>query len=121
MLKAFQNVIWDMGCRFFGTANMTSRRIRGMRLFEEAAEVTRACGSITREEMHQIVDMVCDKEKGGDLYYELGDLLITVSALSSQCKFDIDELIEFNVCRCLKKDPKEMAERNRLKEERGLK
>lgn len=121
MLKAMQNVIWEMGIRFFGEDNMYSTRIRGLRMFEEAAEATRAVGYITREDMHKIVDMVCDQEETGDLYYELGDLLITISALASNRKFDIDQLIEFNVLRCLKKYPKEMADRNRIKEERGLK
>jgi NTP pyrophosphatase (non-canonical NTP hydrolase) len=119
MLKALQNAIWGMGIRFFGEANMTDTTIRGLRMVEEAIEVGHAL-RLDRQKLHEIVDMVYEKE-AGDLYFELGDLLITISALASNRKFDIDQLIEFNVLRWLNKNPKEMAERNRIKEERGLK
>lgn len=77
---------WMMEC--FGPVISADTNERNHRFFEEAAELTQACG-MTAHEAHQLVDYVFNRPVG-DARGEVGGVMVTLAALCLAQKLDMD-------------------------------
>lgn len=78
---------WMMAC--FGPAIAADTIERNHRFFEEAAELTQACG-MTADEAHQLVDYVWNRPVG-ERKQEVGGVMVTLAALCLAQQLDMHE------------------------------
>lgn len=69
---------------------ITSLNERNYRFFEESCELVQS-GKMTREQMHKIVDMVCDKPVELKIEKEVGGVLSTLAAFCNARAIDMWE------------------------------
>lgn len=81
----------------FGLTIMNDKRERNHRFCEEALETVQA-GGMTRSEMHQLVDYVCDRPVG-ELKQEVGGAMMTLAALSLAHGIDMHDAAETELAR----------------------
>lgn len=113
-LRRLAQLAWQWGVRCFGEDHMHDRGVRSLRLAEEAIEAAQAC-DVTKEKMHQLVDMVYARPHGG-LRQELGGVLVTTAVLAfGHLGEPIDDIFFDEIARCLELPPEHFTERNKEK------
>lgn len=112
-------LVYEWGVRCFGEAHMNDRRVRSLRLLEEAMELAQACG-VRQEQVRKLTRAVYSRPHGGAVQ-ELGGVLLTAMALSKCLGFECPEPIAAKeISRCLTMPPEMFAKRNEEKNELGL-
>lgn len=112
-MRLIHKIIYDWGVRCFGPVHMGDKRLRAMRLLEEANELAQSVG-VEKTTAHDIVRMVYARPPG-EVQQEIGGVLMTASAMCSSVGLDFDETMDREVLRCLSKSPEHFARRNEEK------
>lgn len=118
MLKTFQKLIWNWGVAAFGPRHMTSKYERALRMLEEAMELAQAC-EVSKEKAMLSLDYVYARPVG-DAYTELGDVLMTTLALTSNLNYDADDVLTSRFMIVTSKPFEKYAARNQEKIDAGL-
>jgi hypothetical protein len=113
-----RRIIWEWGVRCFGLDHMKDRKVRALRLVEEAIELCQAV-EVPAEQVQRAVTMVYERPPGA-AYQELGSVLLTSIVMAHCMGLDLDAVLGNEICRCLKKSPEEMRARNEEKINLGL-
>lgn len=112
-LNARQRIVIEWGERCFGPDHMQDKIVRAARFFEEAAELVQAVG-LPRDHAQRAFDHVYSRE-AGDPKQEAGGVANTLMALCGALGLSFDECQQFEIDRCLAKDPSHFAKRNEAK------
>ena len=101
MYCEFQRAVdrWMNHC--FGIKISMDKQERNHRFLEEALELVQACGC-TREEAHKLVDYVFNRDVG-EIPQEIGGVMVTLSALCSSQKWDMQKCGETELRRVWEK------------------
>lgn len=118
VFEALRAIVWDWGVRCFGIDHMIDRKVRALRIVEEAIELAQ-CAGVEKEKLHKLVDMVYERPVG-EYWQELGGVLVTTSVFCNSMGFGVEEIFRHEVQRCLSKSPEHFAERNKQKVDGGL-
>jgi len=118
MIKTLTRIAVDWGVRCFGADHMRDRRVRALRLVEEAVELAQAC-HVSEAQIEQLVEVVYSRPRGM-AHQEAGGVMVTLAVLCDHLGIDIETAFEIEVRRCLSRDPADFAERNRQKIAAGL-
>jgi hypothetical protein len=96
-MKAYQRnvVAWALEC--FGPTISNDRTIRNHRFLEESMELVQALGC-TASEAHQLVDYVFGRPVG-EPEQEVGGVMVTLAALCSANRLDLDECARIELTR----------------------
>lgn len=105
--------------RSFGEDQMTNFGTRALRIAEEAVELAQA-HEITREKMHELVDIVYNRPVG-DPVQELGGVAMTAELMAAMYGLDLEDFFVRELSRVLAKPTSHFAQRNADKEALGLK
>lgn len=103
----------DWAYRCFGSGQMADPPTRCLRLVEEAAEVSQACG-VSAEKLVEVINMVYARPPGST-NQELGGVMMTACLLSMTLNKDPDEVFDTELRRVLGKSTQHFAERNKEK------
>ncbi len=87
---------WMYEC--FGDGISYDRKERGFRFLEEALELGQAIG-MSATEAHQLVDYVYGRETG-EIQQEVGGVMVTLAALASACRLNLENCGEAELERC---------------------
>jgi hypothetical protein len=117
-LQHLQKLTWDWGIRCFGEGHMHNRRVRALRMVEEAVEAAQAC-ELDPAVLHLLIDKVYGRPRG-DLAQELGGVLLTTSVLATSINVSLEDLYFTELQRCLRYNPEHFANRNQQKISMGL-
>lgn len=117
-MRFITRVIYEWGQRAFGPTHMHDRRIRALRLLEEAVELAQAC-EVPQQKVDDLVFVVYSRPPGG-VRQEVGGVLVTIHAFCAGQGINLDQAMEDEVCRVLAKSPEHFAKRNQEKIDLGL-
>lgn len=119
MWELMARLCYDWGVRCFGKAHMQYTPIRALRLLEEAVELAQSL-RVPKEQMHKLVDVVCERPSGIP-FQELGGVFVTASVLCLALGYESPSIVfERELQRCLSKDPNHFSVRNKEKMDLGL-
>lgn len=102
----------------FGPDHANSLPQRGTRFFEEACELYQVCGG-DRAMAHRLLDFVFNKPLG-EIAKEIGDVGGTLLSVASLAGVSADDQELHAVARCIATDSKDMAARNKAKNDAGF-
>jgi hypothetical protein len=111
-------VIFDWGARCFGLDHMYDKKVRALRLLEEAAELCQSV-DVSADQVRRCVDVVYGRPPGS-AQQELGGVLVCAHAFAAGQGWQIDDVLEREVHRCLRKTPEHFKNRNDEKLALGL-
>ena len=117
-MQVMQEIAVAWGVRCFGFDHMNDRKVRALRMVEEAIELCQAVG-VHKNQVELCVDVVYSKEPGDPLQ-ELGGVVVTASVCAAEMGTDIDTVFLDELQRCLAKSPEHFAKRNENKLAMGL-
>lgn len=107
------------GERCFGREHMQDLGVRALRCAEEAVELAQAA-DVSKDMMHKLVEVVYSRPHG-EMHQELGGVLLTSSVLALAMGYDSPlGVFEYELSRCLSKNPMDFAKRNQDKMQLGL-
>lgn len=89
---------WMQNC--FGPAIAADQQERNYRFIEEAIELVQAC-NLPKERLLQIVEHVYTRAAGQPAE-EIGDVMISLAALSSAAKVNMEQSAVTGVAKCVK-------------------
>jgi len=112
-MKPIYAIASDWAIRCFGQAHVTNKRIRALRLVEEAIEYAQACGVLDHDVIFTAEQVY--KRPPGDRYQELGGVFMTAIVAAAAQGWDVDLVFETELRRVLAKSPEHFAARNREK------
>lgn len=118
-MSPLSRIVFEWGLRAFGSDHMHNKRMRALRLLEEAVELVQAC-EVPQEKALELI-LIIYKRPIGDVAQELGGIAVTLSVFCTGQGLDVDEIFENEVCRVLAKSPEHFAARNEEKIAMGLK
>ena len=117
--RDLRQVVVSSWCRAaFGDFHADSIEQRGLRLMEEAAEAAQASG-VGVHLAHRVVDYVWNRPEGS-LFQELGGVAVTLHALASAAGINSEDAEITEVVRVLSKPLSHFAQRNKQKNDDGL-
>lgn len=118
-MNALHILILDWGKRCFGAEHMANRRLRALRLVEEAIELAQA-SNVDPEQLHSLIKSTYSRPVG-DPYQELGGVVLTAASYAaSQFSQDIDLVLLAETRRVLSKPTEHFRSRNQEKLELGF-
>lgn len=108
----------------FGDKVFEDREERGLRVFEEAAELLQSIGSSKgsgdlRERAHALVDRVFDRPIG-EVNQEIGGLGVTLLALCARVGVRLDSLVDTEIARIHEADSEQFRRKQTDKADLGL-
>jgi NTP pyrophosphatase (non-canonical NTP hydrolase) len=118
MIKALSSIAHDWAVRCFGHEHVADRRVRALRILEEAVELAQSVG-VEREASRRAVDVVYSRPPGR-ASQEIGGVMLTTVIFCRQFDADSEALLLAELRRVLEKSPEHFAERNRMKNALGL-
>jgi hypothetical protein len=101
-------VEWAVRC--FGMAHVMDRRVRSLRLVEEAIEYAQSVGT-DPEMIHRLTDMVYARPPGEPVQ-ELGGVMLTAAVAADSLGVMAHEVMFRELRRVLAKSPEHFAKRN---------
>jgi hypothetical protein len=101
-----------------GDKSFESRHERGLRVGEEGIETAQACGA-TREELHTLIDMVCDKPRG-ELLQVVGGAMFTLLSICANLGLRLDDLYNREIARFKQKDANHLRDEEAIKAKLGV-
>lgn len=107
-----QLIIEEWVRSIFGQRAIDNTEERCLRFGEEAFELIQATGHVSRDQLHQLVDYVYDRTPG-EIEQELGGAAMTLFALATNLKHNIDHALNKEIDRV--RDP-QMIEKIRAKQ-----
>lgn len=123
-MRAIAEIAHDWAVRTFGVKHVTSRRLRGMRFAEEAIELTRSLGVVSKEDMLRIVADVYDTRSEAtsqNTFRELGQTMMTLAILAQELALGNPEFaMSVEVRRVLNLPAEHFQQREAAKVEKGL-
>jgi len=123
-MRALAEIAHDWAVRTFGLKHVTSRRLRGMRFVEEAIELTRALGVVSKEDVMRIVADVYDNRSEAtsqNIFRELGQTMMTMSILAEELALGSPEFaMAVEVRRVLGLPAEHFQQREAAKIDKGL-
>lgn len=119
-MNALHVVLLDWAVRCFGADHVHQRRVRALRIVEEAVELAQAC-EVDAELVCSLVRNVYSRPKG-DVYQELGGVVVTAAVFSAaQFVQDSDLVMLAETRRILAKPVEHFTKRNQDKIDLGFK
>jgi NTP pyrophosphatase (non-canonical NTP hydrolase) len=117
-MKGTTKIAYDWAVRCFGWDHVQNRRMRALRLLEEAVELAQAVG-VSREKCELTVDVVYGRAPGLPSQ-ELGGVLLTATVLAGAFGEDPQDVLERELGRVLAKPVEHFTKRNDQKIALGL-
>lgn len=118
MMRPKIHLALDWAVRCFGSRHVYSTNVRALRLVEEAIEAAQAAG-VPESQVLAAVGIVYQR-KVGELYQEVGGVMLTAAVLMGIRGLDIDELFDMELRRVLSQPIDHFAQRNKEKNALGL-
>lgn len=97
---------------------MFDKKVRALRLLEETVELCQAV-EVPRDQVARCISVVYARSPGRP-EQELGGVLVCAHAFAAARAWDVDEILQREVHRCLSKSPDEFKKRNEEKLNLGL-
>lgn len=88
-ISIYQAYVKDWMIRCFGKEILNNRQERAFRFLEEALELVQAL-DVTKEDVLKLVDYTYGRPKG-EVYVEIGQTALVLSALASACNIHFDD------------------------------
>jgi hypothetical protein len=108
--ESFQERVYPWTVECFGEKVALDKTERNYRFLEESLELTQSLG-LTKEQCLKIVDYVFSRDIG-EPKQEIGGVVVTLAALCSANKLDMNECAETELARVLTKIDKIRAKHN---------
>jgi hypothetical protein len=112
-LDQLQIIATEWAIRCFGIEHVRTKRVRALRLIEEAIEYAQSVGT-DAETIHKMVDTIYT-QPAGDPIQELGGVMLTTLVAANGLNVMAYDLLFTELRRVLDKSPEHFAERNREK------
>ena len=113
IIKPIHQIAYDWAVRCFGIDHVQNRQVRALRLVEEAVELCQAVG--VQEVMVGQVTKNVYQRPPGDVYQELGGVMMTATVFALSTGVDPDQAFLDELRRVLNKSVENFAKRNREK------
>lgn len=117
-MKQIVSIALDWSIRSFGEAHVRDRKVRALRLAEEAVEFAQA-RQVPIEQMHLLIDTVYSRPVG-DADQEIGGVFMTAIIAAAIEGLDPEECFLRELRRVLAKPSEHFAKRNQDKLDLGL-
>ena len=117
-IRSLSNIAVDWAIRCFGREHVFNKHVRALRLVEEAVELAQVV-DVPPEQLHELIDIVYGRKKG-ELYRELGGVMLTTIILHRTLELDPEDMLEAELRRVLYNSAKHFAKRNQEKIDMGL-
>jgi NTP pyrophosphatase (non-canonical NTP hydrolase) len=117
-MKGTYRIAYEWAVRCFGREHVHNRRMRALRLLEEAAELAQAVG-VEKDKSQAVLDVVYSRPAGLPSQ-ELGGVYMTAHILCAAFEKDPEEIFEAELNRVLAKPVEHFTRRNQEKVDLGL-
>lgn len=112
------DILWDWGIRCFGRDHMQDKRIRSIRVLEEAAELCQSF-NVSQDIAAKVIQTVYSRPVGEPVR-EIGGVLVTIYSLCQSVHVDPEDIFVQELRRVLAKPPEHFTKRNQEKLDLGL-
>jgi NTP pyrophosphatase (non-canonical NTP hydrolase) len=117
-IRFLGELAWQWGMRCFGINHMRDSKVRGLRAAEEMIELCQVL-EVDSSKLHNLIDVVYSRPVG-DVYKELGGVMLTTMVLAHGLFINLEECTEDELLRVLEKSPDYFKQRNQQKIDLGL-
>lgn len=109
-MDLMQSIAVDWGVRCFGQGHMSDKRIRALRLVEEAIELAQSC-DVDLDHVGRLIELVYSKPRG-EPTQELGGVMITSMVMAEVLNRSLEDVAMKELRRVLSKTPEHFHQRN---------
>lgn len=116
--RVLTRLAFEWAVRSFGIEHVQNRKLRALRLLEEAVELAQAF-EVPKDKIMNLVEVVYQRPPG-DPAQELGGVMVTTAVLAGTYGSNPEFFFEEELARVLAKPPEHFAQRNQEKLDLGM-